>query len=319
MLNLAVAESSDRNVVWRLRCHTTFHSPDLQLENSNESLDGNGEGRLMYQTNPPKPPQETLPTMYDLPSEDPEEPGLPDEFHDIQPQLLKETFRPSTYLPEQVFVGTDLNVYYDVRHPQWYKRSDWFAVLGVERSEQQADLRLSYVIWQEGVSPFLVVELLSPSTEEEDLGQTLREINQPPTKWNVYERILHVPYYVVFSRYTGELKAFEIRGVRYQELSLEGDRFWLPELELGLGVWQGHYENVEGRWLRWYDAEGQWLPTAQEQLADTEAQLEEAEAQLEEREAQLEETEAQLEQERSRTQQLAEMLHNLGIPPDQIP
>jgi hypothetical protein len=32
----------------------------------------------MYQNNPVN----TLPTMYDLPSEDPEEMGLPDEFHD---------------------------------------------------------------------------------------------------------------------------------------------------------------------------------------------------------------------------------------------
>lgn len=29
--------------------------------------------------------KEPLPTMYDLPSEDPEEPGLPDEFHYYQP------------------------------------------------------------------------------------------------------------------------------------------------------------------------------------------------------------------------------------------
>ena len=28
-----------------------------------------------------------FPTMCDLPSEDPEEPGLPDEFHNLQPQL----------------------------------------------------------------------------------------------------------------------------------------------------------------------------------------------------------------------------------------
>jgi hypothetical protein len=40
----------------------------------------------MYQSNPPLPPKETLPTMYDLPSEDPEEPGLPDEFHLLQPE-----------------------------------------------------------------------------------------------------------------------------------------------------------------------------------------------------------------------------------------
>ncbi|MGF1526459.1 MAG: 3-keto-5-aminohexanoate cleavage protein [Candidatus Competibacterales bacterium] len=32
--------------------------------------------------------------MYELPSEDPQEPGLPDEFHLHQPQLLSETFGP---------------------------------------------------------------------------------------------------------------------------------------------------------------------------------------------------------------------------------
>ena len=55
----------------------------------------------------PLPPWEVLPTMYDLPSEYPEEPGLPDEFHHFQPQLLRETCQPSTYPPSQVFVGQD--------------------------------------------------------------------------------------------------------------------------------------------------------------------------------------------------------------------
>lgn len=32
-------------------------------------------------------------------------------------------------------------------------------------------------------------------------------------------------------------------------------------LELGLGVWQGCYEGVEGRWLRWYDSAARWLPS----------------------------------------------------------
>jgi hypothetical protein len=43
---------------------------------------------FIEQTDPPRPPKETLPTMYDLPSEDPEEPVLPDEFHSLQPRLL---------------------------------------------------------------------------------------------------------------------------------------------------------------------------------------------------------------------------------------
>src|SRR6266705_5036951 len=64
------------------------------------------------QTDPPRHPCEILPTMYDLPSEDPKEPGLPDEFHDYQPQLLRETFQPPRYMPDRFFVGTDLNLYY---------------------------------------------------------------------------------------------------------------------------------------------------------------------------------------------------------------
>ncbi len=139
------------------------------------------------QTEPTLSPRETLPTMYDLPSEDPEqthslrqqscdkenvfESGLPDEFHDLQPQLLSATLRLGDYARDQIFTGTDLNLYYDVRQPQWYKRPDWFLVVGVPRLYDGTDLRSSYVIWQEGVDPFVVVELLSPGTEKEDLGE----------------------------------------------------------------------------------------------------------------------------------------------------
>jgi len=147
----------------------------------------------MVQSNYPQPPSETLPTMYDLPSEDPEEPGLPDEFHLLQPQLLRDTCYPTTYDLAEVFIGTDLNLYYEVRHPRWYKRPDWFLVLGVGRARQQSDLRWSYVIWQEGIAPFLTIELLSPGTEADDLGQSLREVNHPPSKWQVYEQILRIP------------------------------------------------------------------------------------------------------------------------------
>ena len=52
------------------------------------------------------------------------------------------------------------------------------------------------------------MELLSPRTEDEDLGQRLREVNQSPTKWEVCERILRVPYYVVYDRYENNLRAF---------------------------------------------------------------------------------------------------------------
>ncbi len=247
----------------------------------------------MYQTNPPLDPKKVLPTMYDLPSENPEEPGLPDEFHDYQPQLLRETFRPPNYPEDKIFTGSDLNLYYNVRQPLWYKRPDWFAVLDVDRLYELKELRMSYVTWIEGVNPFVAVELLSPGTEKEDLGQTLREANQPPTKWEVYERILRVPYYFVFSRYTSQLRVFQLMGSSYTELELNEARVWIADIQLGLGVWQGSYQKVVGQWLRWYDAAGNWIFTPEE---------------IERR---------QVEIERQRAERLMAQLRAFGVEPDE--
>jgi Uma2 family endonuclease len=221
----------------------------------------------MYQTNPPLSPRDTLPTMYDLPSEDPEEPGLPDEFHLLQPELLRLTFRPPNYPADQVFAASDLNLYYDLSHTQWYKRPDWFGVLGASRLYEGQDLRLSYVTWQERVNPFVVVELLSPGTEAEDLGRTLREASQPPNKWTVYEQILRIPYYVVFNRYTDELQVFGLMMSRYQPLPIEEQGVWLEDAELGLGLWQGEYQGINRLWLRWYDDNQNWILTPAEESA----------------------------------------------------
>jgi Uma2 family endonuclease len=236
------------------------------------------------QFQPPLPPDQTLPTMYDLPSENPEESGLLDEFHDLQPQILSATLRLTDYAKSDIFTGTDLNLYYDVRHPQWYKRPDWFLALGVERLYRGTDLRSSYVVWQEGVSPFVVVELLSPGTETEDLGDQaeLLEIEaaetgvKPPRKWEVYEQILRVPYYIVFSRYTNQLRFFQLVGGRYQEQTLDAQQpqIWIPELALGIGLWHGSYEGIERLWLRWYDDRG-WILTDTERADRLAARLRE--------------------------------------------
>ncbi len=136
----------------------------------------------------------------------------------------------------------------------------------------------------------MVVELLSPGTEREDLGQTLRTVDEPPTKWQVYEQILRVAYYIVFDRYTDRLRAFMLQADRYTEMNLEETRVWMPTLELGLGLWQGIYQGIERLWLRWYDANGNWMPTPGEEAL----------------------------QERQRADRLAARLRELGINPDEM-
>jgi Uma2 family endonuclease len=129
--------------------------------------------------------------MYDLPSEYVGDAGLPDEFHGVQAQFLSQTFQIPRYSTGEIFTATDINLYYDLDHPLWYKRPDWMAVAGVSRFYHGEDLRLSYVVWDEKVNPFIIVELLSPGTEKEDLGQIPRVENgqgeTPPGKWQVCE------------------------------------------------------------------------------------------------------------------------------------
>ena len=97
------------------------------------------------------------------------------------------------------------------------------------------------------------------------MGNTEQQPNSPPTKWQVYERILGVPYYVLFDRYTDELKAFQLVGNQYQELVLTEPRVWVPELKLGLGLWLGEYRGIPRLWLRWYNEQGEWVLTEMEQ------------------------------------------------------
>jgi Uma2 family endonuclease len=269
------------------------------------------------QVDPLSPSSEALPTMYDLPSEDPEDPGLPDEFHDLQPQLLSRTLQLRDYHQDSYFTTSDLNLYYDGKHPRWYKRPDWFLVVDVPRLYEGRDLRRSYVVWQEGRSPDVVVEFLSPGTEPEDLGRFYDESAKipdgsgseetkiveepdselkakqsnrvrPPAKFELYEQRLRVPYYLVYSRYTQRLRYFKLEGIRYQEQSLnpENPLIWLDDLEIGLGIWQGEFEGVPSAWLRWCDAAGNW------QLTDTEQER----AAKEQERAAKEQFQAQLEQ-----------------------
>ncbi len=276
-------------------------------------------------TEVPLPPKEVLPTMHDLPDEEEGQAGMPDIFHVWQARLLDETFRPPNYEPEEIFTASDLNIYYNVHDFSQHKRPDWFAVVGLPKLGKKPEMRRSYVMWQEGLAPLIVVELLSPGTEKEDLGQRSRGANEPPTKWEVYEHWLRVPYYVVFSRYTDELRIFKLSGPYYREVQDHQGRLWVEGAELGLGLWQGCYLGEDRLWLRWYDREGNWISTpaehAEQQRHLAEAERQRAEAERQRAEAERQRAEAERKEKEAawqKVQQLEAKLRELGIDPDRM-
>jgi len=253
-------------------------------------------------------PTDALPTMYDLPSENPADTTWRDLFHSYQARMLDETFYPPTYPISQVFTATNLYIYYDLQHLDWYKAPDWFAVVGVPRIYGRKGMRLSYVIWQEKVSPLIVIELISPGTEDDELPEMLSAPKAQPTKWEVYEQILKIPYYFVLCYQTNKLRLFRLENDRYSEQILTTPEVWIPELQLGLELWYGKYQGLERPWLRWYDANVNWIPTPEErERKQKEAALAQLETERQQKEAAL-----------AKVALLAEKLREMGTDPDRF-
>jgi hypothetical protein len=72
-----------------------------------------------------------------------------------------------------------------------------------------------------------------------------------------------------------------------------------PNVELGLRLWHGVYEDFEDDWLRWVDEEGRPVPTGKER-ADAAGERAEQERQ-------------RADAERQRADRLAEQLRQLGV------
>ncbi|WP_414425792.1 Uma2 family endonuclease [Synechococcus sp. R70.1] len=99
------------------------------------------------------------PTQDELPYDD----GEPMESwrHRCQMDLLISTTQ--TWLQQRPdgFVGGNMFLYYSLEQTRGrnFKGPDYFVVLGVPKGE-----RKSWVIWEQGKGPDVVIELLSPST-----------------------------------------------------------------------------------------------------------------------------------------------------------
>ncbi|MDJ0835704.1 MAG: Uma2 family endonuclease [Acidobacteriota bacterium] len=205
-----------------------------------------------------------LPDMHDLPcNKGPEEPGVPDQFHILQPRLLDDTFKPSG----KFFAATDMNLYFDPEVPTRYKRPDWLAAIGAEPLPH-GEMRKSYVMWKEKIPPYIVIELLSFGSDVEDLG-VKRSTKRQISKWDVYKDYLKVPHYIAFdfedTTITGNFKLKD--GKFVHEPCMDGPwvRIPFPEIGLELRSWVGRYNGVQSAWLRFYDAKGNIILTPEEE------------------------------------------------------
>ena len=242
---------------------------------------------------PPIPP-----TQYELPCDD----GIPmeTERHKLQMELLTDPLYPWLAQREDGYFGGNMFLYFSTEQikNQDFRGPDVFVVLGVPKAE-----RLSWVVWEEGKAPDVIIELISDSTANTD----------KTTKKVVYQDQVRVPEYFWYDPFNPEdFAGFRLHNGVYQPLTEdEQGRLISERLGLALVRWQGVYKNVDTTWLRWATLEGIVLPTAEE--IAVQAQEEATQAQQEATQAQ-----QQLAQAQQRAEQLAARLRAMGVDPDQV-
>jgi hypothetical protein len=257
---------------------------------------------------------------------------LPDDPVDNinQPTLaaaLTESLELAGKLPETALTPTNYGICATVNGKMVVKAPDWAYIPHI--TANRSEVERSYTPRLQGEIPTLVLEFLS----ETEGGEYSSKPTYPPGKFFYYEQILQVPNYGIFDLKSGILELYRLgENQRYKlEDATEENRYWIPEMQLFLGVWEGKRENRSGYWLRWWDEAGNLLLWRTERIeqehqrAEQERQRAEQERQRAEQERQqaqqerqrAEQERQQAQQERQRAERLAAQLRAAGIEPEE--
>jgi Uma2 family endonuclease len=160
----------------------------------------------------------------------------------------------------------NVGMFYGIKQPPLVP--DVLLSLGVKAaSDMTKKENRSYFFWVFGKPPDVVIEIVS-NQEGGELGP----------KKDDYARI-RIPYYVVWDPLgflsSTPLQIFHLRSVRTYEAIAP---VFLDEVDLGLCVWHGTFEQMTADWLRWCDRDGTLIPLGEER-AEQESQRAEQEPQ----------------------------------------
>lgn len=175
-----------------------------------------------------------------------EEPPLESYAHLQQILILLQCLEWLWQERNDYFAAANLSIYYspNQKKSEDFRGPDFFVVLGTERRLD----RKSWVVWGEGGKyPDVIVEILSPSTAKIDRGE----------KKQIYQDIFRTPDYFWFDPETLELQGFRLMEGQYQAIE-PTDRGWLWSDLLGLFL--GIYQQQ----LRYFNREGELIPTPAE-------------------------------------------------------
>ena len=186
----------------------------------------------------------TLPADYILPD---------DPVQNIQKLLLAaaltDALGAAQFIQPQMLIGSNFGLVATVNKKIVVKAPDWFYVPQVQPVEEGV-IRRSYTPNLEGKPIAVVMEFLS----ETEYGELSVRSTPPYGKLYFYEHILKVPTYVTYDPYELSIEVRRLQDGEYKlESANEKGHFWIPELQLFLGIWPGERLGQNINWLRWWD------------------------------------------------------------------
>ena len=223
-----------------------------------------------------------LPTTDELPCSD--DTPVDNEEQNFLPNVL--LFLLGTIWAERMdwFFGVDMAVYHTTGvNPKVPVVPDGFLSVGVER-KKGSKWRRSYAVWEENeVVPIFTLEMVSHTP-----GGEYDEKLAIYTKLGVLYYVIYNPEYWRRDQHQ-PLEVYKLVDGNYQ-LQI-GEPYWMPEVGLGIGRYQGVIGGISQELLSWYDKSGNRYLTSDEQA----------------------------QQERTRAEHLAQYLRSIGIDPNNLP
>lgn len=206
-----------------------------------------------------------LPSTTDLPCSD--DTPVDNEDQNLLPNLLLLLLSHLWSARLDWYFGVDMAVYHTTGiSPKVPVVPDGFLSLGVER-KKGGKSRRSYAVWEEGeVVPIFVLEMVShrPGGEYDE-------------KTELYAK-LGVLYYLAYNpefwRRDGH-QPFELYKLISGSYQLQiGEPYWMSEVGLGIGRYQGLVGGLSREILTWYDAQGHRHLSPEEQAQQRTVYLE---------------------------------------------
>ncbi|MFM9961196.1 MAG: Uma2 family endonuclease [Planctomycetaceae bacterium] len=258
-------------------------------------------------------PPECLPN-YDLIRTEDDEP-VDKLFSERNAKLLTDTLYASWSGPEDgrpFLAMSNVGLFFAAKQPPLVP--DFLLSLDVEPPEDVLPKEhRSYFVWNYGKFPDVVIEIVSNTEGSEASG-----------KLRMYAK-MGIRCYVIFDPMNllggGVLRVLTLQDNKYEPALTN----WMPGVELGLTLWDGHYAGIRGNWLRWCDQQGRVLLTGDERAIQEQQRADQEQQRANDEQQRADEERQRADQQQLRAdaaeehiRRLTEKLQALGIRADEI-